>query len=350
MKLTLTKSTSNCIKFLAALLVAMHHYSQNVVAAGSDNIFYFLCSTQGGYLGVAIFFFLSGFGLMESEQKHHLGLLQFLKKRILKVYMPVLIVTVLWMFVVLTIENKYVTSSNTLSSECLHLSWLLDRMYAYIESHPGFAITNYSDKVLWFVKVILQLYIVFFIFSSAWVKNRLFGNIILWIGIIATCFTASSIISIPFFGIGVYASEYKNKNYKVFNASLIPLLISAIIISCYCIVVTPEFKPSIILAGHALFNYIFIGLVIVCFTVKCIDIQFPALLGVISYDIYLVHNKILTSFTTLNINLESWLFITLSLAIAFVFYYFRKILTIAFNQLWKKLKVVTLKITANSNC
>ena len=48
-------------------------------------------------MGVAIFFFLSGYGLMESEQKSHLSLAAFFKRRFLNVYLPVLLVTALWL-------------------------------------------------------------------------------------------------------------------------------------------------------------------------------------------------------------------------------------------------------------
>lgn len=62
-------------------MVMLYHYSQYICSNNcSDSIFYKMFSTQGGYLGVAIFFFLSGYGLIESEQKCYLGLLQFFKK------------------------------------------------------------------------------------------------------------------------------------------------------------------------------------------------------------------------------------------------------------------------------
>jgi peptidoglycan/LPS O-acetylase OafA/YrhL len=64
---------------------------------GTDNLFYKVLSTQGGYLGVAVFFFLSGFGLMESDIKRHLTLFQFLKKRLSKIYLPAVLVTAIWL-------------------------------------------------------------------------------------------------------------------------------------------------------------------------------------------------------------------------------------------------------------
>lgn len=76
----------------------LHHYAQYICVNGfSDSLFYKALSAQGGFIGVAIFFFLSGYGLMESESKSHLNALAFLKRRILKIYLPVILVTFIWM-------------------------------------------------------------------------------------------------------------------------------------------------------------------------------------------------------------------------------------------------------------
>lgn len=65
-------------------MIALHHYSIDRVIAGTHNPIYQLLSTQGGWLGVAIFFFLSGYGLMKSELKNHIEFVPFVKKRLLK--------------------------------------------------------------------------------------------------------------------------------------------------------------------------------------------------------------------------------------------------------------------------
>lgn len=71
----LDRNVTDLVKFLSCLLVALHHYSQYVVSQNiSHNVFYEAVSSQGGFLGVAIFFFLSGYGLMKSEQKCHLNI------------------------------------------------------------------------------------------------------------------------------------------------------------------------------------------------------------------------------------------------------------------------------------
>ena len=93
----LTKRTCDLIKFLSALLVLSAHLGSTAIGMGASHWIWYLLATQNGYIGVAVFFFLSGFGLMQSELRVHLSFKDFLKRRVLKVYLPVLLVTALWL-------------------------------------------------------------------------------------------------------------------------------------------------------------------------------------------------------------------------------------------------------------
>lgn len=76
------RGLTDFIKFLSCIMIALHHFSQIRGVQGASNIFYFLFATQGGYLGVAIFFFLSGYGLMKSEMSKHLSIPVFLENNL----------------------------------------------------------------------------------------------------------------------------------------------------------------------------------------------------------------------------------------------------------------------------
>lgn len=105
MTLEIDKGTSDWIKLIAALMVAFHHYSQYAISElGETGFIYRLFSYLGGYLGVALFFFFSGYGLMYSEMKEHLSINEFLKKRIAKIYKPVIIITIVWLGVILCLH------------------------------------------------------------------------------------------------------------------------------------------------------------------------------------------------------------------------------------------------------
>ncbi len=99
--ISLPRTTCDVIKVVAMLLVVTAH--MGTVALGSaynaTNPVFYIMATQSGYTGVAIFFFLSGYGLMESERKKHLSLPLFVRKRFGKIYIPTLLVTAIWLIV-----------------------------------------------------------------------------------------------------------------------------------------------------------------------------------------------------------------------------------------------------------
>lgn len=157
----LTKNITNALKIISALMVMVCHYSQYVCSRGfSDSIILKAFAAQGGYLGVAIFFFLSGYGLMESESKSHLSSMAFFKRRFVKVYLPVLFVTALWMFL----------SPLLLSRTPFHgYDIKVEENYTLT---IGNLFWDFADEVLWFIKVLIVLYAGFYIYTLFRLKNR----------------------------------------------------------------------------------------------------------------------------------------------------------------------------------
>ncbi|WP_368389398.1 acyltransferase family protein [uncultured Duncaniella sp.] len=97
--ISLPRQTCDLLKIVAALLVITAHMASTALGAkyGSDHVAFYAIASQNGYIGVAVFFFLSGFGLMESEQKAHLDLKSFVRRRLMKIYLPVVLVSCLWL-------------------------------------------------------------------------------------------------------------------------------------------------------------------------------------------------------------------------------------------------------------
>lgn len=98
----------------------------------------------GGALGNAIFFFLSGYGLMQSDSKKHLGFPAFVKRRLSKVYFPVLLITAIWLSISIYFQHY-------------HYSGPLHLLKTFF--------WGFDDGVLWFVKALFLMYISFYLFT-----------------------------------------------------------------------------------------------------------------------------------------------------------------------------------------
>lgn len=93
-KLVFDRSVTNALKIAAAICVAIFHHSY-CVWCGTIEVFSFsyAATSKLASWGIAIFFFFSGYGLMESEQRKPLASFGcFMRRRILKIYVPVLLV------------------------------------------------------------------------------------------------------------------------------------------------------------------------------------------------------------------------------------------------------------------
>ena len=305
MELRIDKQLSSLVKFAAALTVALHHYSQYVCANDlSECIIYKLFSAQGGYLAVGVFFFLSGYGLMESEKKKHLPISAFLKKRLLRVYLPALLVTLLWLPI-----KSYVQGEQLLTGGVIYkLLW------------------GFEDGVLWFVKVLIVLYLCFGIFI--WIRER-YSHIVsiiclnlLTAGVIAVVLLLLGdylTISIPLFTIGVIGSLYNNGETQKTFAYL-----GAWCVGIICLLIFRLGVSTLLIYGLINYVTIFIAIFLLAkFPIKK-KLVIPAVVGDISFDIYLVHNKALMALKVLLPVVPLYSFVGLSAAATILFYLIRK--------------------------
>jgi len=139
--IVLSRDLTDIIKFLAAIMVAFGHYAGHALAF-SNNPVYRITVMFAGNVGVALFFFLSGYGLMMSERKQHLALWPFLKRRLAKVYLPVVMVSVVWQIILRPVGAGW----------------------EYIPHFLYSVFWGFSDGILWFVKVIMFCYLLFRIY------------------------------------------------------------------------------------------------------------------------------------------------------------------------------------------
>lgn len=144
---------SNLVKVIACLVIALHHYSQWGIDKGFlSGPIYSVLRSVGGDLSVTLFFFLSGYGLMASETKKHLGFMDFMKKRLWRLLKPfwianIIFVTLFWIFAT---PNIATSSWQNAILSCLGIVPF--------------------DGTMWFVKVLLIFYLFFAI--AAQVKDK----------------------------------------------------------------------------------------------------------------------------------------------------------------------------------
>lgn len=274
--------TSTRIKFYCAIMVMLHHYFQLYFASAgnsTEHLLPFLAIQQFGYTGVALFFFLSGYGLMESEKKHHLNLKEFLKKRFSRIYLPYLLVTVIWLPFLYILVNSISDTSP------------LDILYNLL--------WNGQDNVLWFIKILLGLYIAFYMFTYTYRRNKSIGLTVLCAITILVCIVTYhtigfySYISVPLFSSGILYSIYLNDRLTFTNPFIVILSVSCGIVGLSALI-----NQNIIFMLQALANY-FIILLLIMYIRRTSMTERPVKSKVfanISFDIYLVHNKVLTIF------------------------------------------------------
>ena len=135
----LHRGFTDVLKLLAAIMLAMAHYSSHALDYVENPIFRFIVMF-GSCIGVNVFFFLSGYGLMMSEQKRHLGFLDFVKRRLMKVYLPVVIVSAVWGVV----------------------RWPDGGGVEHLPAYAYMVFIGFGDGILWFVRVIAVMYLLFY--------------------------------------------------------------------------------------------------------------------------------------------------------------------------------------------
>lgn len=261
-------------RLIACFLVVIGHYaSVSIVNDWSRSPVWYAIASQAGYVGVAVFFFLSGFGVNESEQKKHENFYSFVKKRLLKLYKPILLVTVLWILVEFLFMGKE-----------LCLTVIYDIFWGF------------DDVVLWFIKILFGLYLSFYLYAllkinldSLTIPYTVLIICLLVLIYIAHVTEGYSSIGIPCFLLGVIASEHKN--FKI-EALLLGLFMLGGIVFSY---MTKDNHGY-----HASFNYIIIALIVSLPIVlkhnqnnEGTPSKLLAFLSLITLDVYLVHFKVL---------------------------------------------------------
>lgn len=299
------RNLTDLMKFVACLMVAMSRYSGYVLANGiSSNIVYKVIAANGGYLGVAVFFFLSGYGLMKSNQKRHLGVADFFKRRLLKTYLPAVLVSALWL------GFASLTSMGLLCNKQYFLGvvWL------------------FNDEVMWFVNSILMMYVAFRLYLVA--SSRMQNHQWIALGIICLItywllrfFNIGSTLSVPLFFVGIAVAQYG----KAIRQFIQNVWVDVALIFCAMVLLWLFRHDNYLL--HGWINYVTMGLILWTMSRWNISLcTIPKWVGACSYDIYLVHYKVhlaLLFFFGLD---KLWMFALGTTIVTILFYNMRRLL------------------------
>lgn len=310
----LNRNYSNYAKFIAAILVAVSHYSTVIVINNHwSNSQFLKLWCQGGYIGVALFFFFSGFGLMESDKKHHLQLTDFIKKRFMNVYLPVLLVSVLW-------TPIYYLFVSTDTSRLSVWSVIYDLLWGF------------NDPVLWFVKILFFLYACFYVFTLLYAKRKRvlaqgFFSISVGGATWLAWYYGFPFISVPLFGVGVFASLFNRQ--QVLRLPVCILLMVAMALVCAVLFVLTKSPDS----AHGVVNCAIVIAVVltICKLDTIVRLSFPQLPnGIISgiYVIYIVHFKVLDFMVTNYGHISFLSFVLVTALVVMIVAYLCKLLKI----------------------
>ena len=295
----LSVNISNILRGIAILLVILQHISGHL----GTNIF-----TPMGGTGVAIFLFLSGFGLNESFKKK--GFTDFWKNRVIKVFIPYII-----LITILTV----------------------------IYNRGG--VKNYLYDILgiktsyWYIAFLLKQYILFYICTKFFCKVKLYIFILCSIIFLFTFPNIEAEQSFSFLT-GVLISEYYQdikrmveKRYLV--VSIIFFIIGTIFLGIKQLHFIRLYEGHYIYSIIQLFiklPYALLFISIVHYLNILISSKFLKFSGKISYELYLVH-MIFLQYINSNIY-TAFLVIIVSYIISYLFFLFNSFISSKLKKIY----------------
>lgn len=259
-----------------------------------------------GHLGVALFFFLSGYGLQEKVRENEAYLKGFLKKRIVKLYIPYLIATFVYIVIRFLFGVRY-----TIKEVLMSLVGL-------------YTIVNFS----WYIFLQLALYLVFWLIYKKCNDNqkRIITLTVCILFIIGACaalhLPSYCYVSLLAFPLGVIISEYQQSIMKFTRGGMgifLIVLFTIICILCFsgmassvstCIFQSHNGLLKIVERGEMILcDIAFIGIIaIVCSRIELKSKLFTQL-GMISYEVYLLQGLFIKLFSEVIPLTNSFVFI-----------------------------------------
>ena len=276
----LNQSHTNELKGVAILMVIFSHIGYFLF---TDHRFLYPLSVAGG-VGVNIFLFLSGFGLTISETKSKRSVLSFYSKRLKNIFIP------MWLVLVSTLILDFYILNRTYS-----VTTIIQNILGFF---PNGDIDSAINSPLWYFSLILFYYLVFpvvFIRKKPWLS----ALILLIIGYFVTKIAlpvSSDVLKLYklhylAFPLGMLFAYFKDivlKQLVALNRFLIVrylLLISLSILVGYTAI---NSGVGDTLWTEQATSLVTVASLLLIFLIKPVQSKFLILLGVYSYEIYLI--------------------------------------------------------------
>lgn len=281
----LSKSNTNSIKGIAALLIVLHHISLNFFFSSTVNNLL----VKIGSPMVAIFMFYSGFGLVINYLNNEKYLNRFCYKRLSTIVIPYLL------SIVICLVIKSICNDENLINNF------------YIIDRNGSTYVMYS----WYVFCIIFLYVLFFItFKYLNLKKAVITEaiiIILYIILLKMIgwgdywYKTSTI-----FLVGQLVALRREDLDKIFKKHYFTSLVSSLIlfVSTFLIKINNTIV-SFLVYQICIISFIFIVLSLST-KIKVYN-KFTSFLGTISYEIYLIHGSIILLYLSLPAEINNYI-------------------------------------------
>ena len=276
----LSKENTNCLKGILAICILVHHLYQ-YSGLFRDGWLHLLggCFQAFGFLAVALFFFLSGYGLMAMYRQAPRSIDHFLKNKILPFYVINLLLIALY--------------------TCVH--WTLGHAPTIGFLIQSLTIGNTVIENGWYIQVQLLYYVLFFaVFRFCRKQGQLFWMLILHTAYIVICvlsglnhfFYERTYI----FVFGMVWYDHREKVDRWIAAGRYRWAILWVL-SCVCFAITyglSYWKMPVVFRGISYF--FFVPSVILLLKKTAIQNRLTRFFGAISLEIYVIQGLFLTLF------------------------------------------------------
>lgn len=326
-KALLTLEKTEVIKGIATLMIVLSHIIQYVgnknIVCGGGKLSITVIRSFGG-IGVAIFFFLSGFGnfiSLSNVKERKLIILKVLRK-------------------ILRLISTFIICFILVFSVKLIISSLVDIPIVFEKSIQSLFSLRMEGSTTWYLKVQILLYI-FMMFDFLFVNNK-YRNVFLIFLTIAYVIFANNYGLLDFwwktsfcFSMGaIIAKNRKIIEKFIEHKSLLTLIASFFLVVLSYIWLIKDRNYAIVVQLFS-FSVLSIG---VCFICSLLNIKnkFLRIVGNNSYPVYLIHIGLAEILlTNNNVELSVIVFIILTIILsAFVFFFDATIAN--FNNNWIK--------------